>query len=338
MLMELVLKKGLIKKMNKVSIIVPVYNVSNYVSKCVESIIAQTYSNIEILLVDDGSTDNSPKICDELGEKDSRIKVYHKQNGGLSDARNFGIAKSSGDYLFFVDSDDFIESETIEVMLNAIIDNKADISICNRFIIFDSGKKYIKFKQEKDCYKMNNIEAIFEMNNFEKFDMSATCKLFKKNLFENIMFPVGKISEDFFIMYKILDNANCVVSLSRPLYYYYQRDGSISKSKKLNKDFIEASLKQCLYVEKKYPNLKTYMRSSFVSANMTSYNIVYSAGGLLDKNDITELRRNVKDNYCYINNNKKISKIKKIQAFLFIKCLPLYNILYKIYKYKEKNV
>lgn len=320
-----------------VSIIIPVYNVQKYLERCITSIINQTYNNIEIILVDDGSTDKSGKMCDEWMNKDDRIVTIHKENGGLSSARNTGMSKSNGKYLLFVDSDDYIDLNAVQTLVSTIESHNADIVICNRYHFFESGKIFVKFKNDYEYLDLDNKHAIFEMNNFEYFDMSATCKLYKKDIFKEIVFPIGKISEDYFIMYKILDKAKKIVSLSMPLYYYYQRNGSLSKKAKINLDFVEASLMQCNYIEEKYPDLKIYVRSSFVSANMTSYNAVISSNGKVDKKNLNILRNNVKENYNYIKVNNKISKIKKIQAYLFIHLLPLYNIMYKIYKLKERT-
>lgn len=321
----------------KISVIVAIYNVENFLNKCIDSIIKQSYNNIEIILVNDGSTDNSKEICDKWAEKDNRIKIINKLNGGLSDARNMGIEKSSGEYICFIDGDDYIDKDMIFKMFKAIRENEAEISICNRYHVFENGNTFIKFEQKEKEIIMTSEEAIFQMNSFKSFDMSACTKMFKRELFEDIEFPKGKISEDFYVMYKLFDKADKIVSISDPLYFYYQRNGSITKNKKFNYDFISAAYEQCIFVEKKYPNLKECVRTSYASANMTSYNSMINVKAKVPRKLQRELRNNVKENYKYIKENKYIKKIKKVQAFLFIYNIGFYNLIYKIYKFKEKN-
>lgn len=129
------------KNNDLVSVVIPIFNVEKYLEKCVNSLVNQIYKNLEIILVDDGSTDNSGNIANELSKSDNRIKVYHKKNGGLSDARNFGIKQAKGKYIGFIDSDDYIENEMYEFLYNNLIENKADISICGRFVNYDDGRE-----------------------------------------------------------------------------------------------------------------------------------------------------------------------------------------------------
>ena len=320
-----------------ISIVVPVYNVGNYLDKCIETIIKQTYKNIEIILVDDGSKDNSGSKCDEWKNKDKRIKVIHKVNGGLSSARNAGIEVAVGKYINFIDSDDYIDLRMIEILYNAIYRNEADISICNRYYVFEDGKKYLRYPNKKNVLEMDSEEAIFELNNYKNFDMSAWAKLYKKELFENIRFPEGKLSEDFYIMYLLFDKAEKIVYNSEPLYYYLQRKGSISKNKKLNFDFVEAAYEQMMYVEKKYPKLKPCVRSAYASANMTVYNMILKSDGKCSKEEIKKMQKKVKDNFEYIFHNKDWDYSKKIQAFLFVKNITIYDKVFKLFR-KIKRV
>lgn len=320
-----------------ISLVVPIYNVEKYLDKCIKSLIDQTYNNIEIILVNDGSTDNSIEICEKWRKLDSRIIIINKENGGLSDARNFGINVANGRYLCFIDSDDFVGKDMIKKLYESIKKYKADISICNRYHIFDNGNKFIKFKQNEDDLVMTNEEAIFQMNNFEYFDMSVCTKMFKKELFDDLKFPKGKISEDFYVMYKLLDKSTVIIYISEPLYYYYQRSGSISKNREINYDFIKAAYEQCQYVEKKYPNLKNCVRSAYVSANMTSYNMVIAQKGKIPKNVINKLKSEVKENYEFVKNNKDLGKMKKFQTFLFVHSIFVYNLLYKLFKLNESK-
>ncbi len=206
-----------------VSVIVPVYKVEKYLSKCADSIINQTYKNLEIILVDDGSPDNSGKMCDEYAKKDSRIKVIHKENGGLSSARNAGCKISTGKYVYFVDSDDFIHEKAIEDLLSNLIKYNADISIGNsiKFTGKERGSftnKVKIFEKVKlfDCYTDYYSQAIYAWN-----------KLMKAEIAKAHPFPVGKLCEDSFTMHLFFKEANRIV-LSSNQYYYYRVNNSAS--------------------------------------------------------------------------------------------------------------
>lgn len=320
-----------------ISVIIPVYNVEKYLDKCIDSIINQTYSNLEIILIDDGSTDNSGKICDKYALLDSRIKVIHKKNGGLSDARNVGIDNANGKYLMFVDSDDFIDYNTICDNINIMKENKADIIIYNRYYVYDDGKKFLRFPILNSILEFTGLEAIEEMNSFKNFDMSAWGKIYKKDLFKCIRFPVGKTSEDFYIMFLLLEKSKKVIYNSKPYYFYIQRAGSISKRKIINYDFLDAARKQMNYLEKKYKNLKKCARTAYASAAITIYNIVLGNDGICEKKDLIYLQNIVKENYSFIKENDNISRIKKIQIYLFQKNIILYNFLFKLLR-KVKRV
>ena len=177
-----------------ISVIVPIYKVEKYLHKCIDSILAQTYTNLEIILVDDGSPDNCGKICDEYAAKDSRIKVIHQPNGGLSAARNAGLDIATGDYIGFVDSDDYIAPDMYEKLYNALVKNDADMAICD----------YQRFGNELPYDEMSlTTEVITGLQAMEKQNTVINCsfvvawsKLYKSFIFSNVRFPVGKINED----------------------------------------------------------------------------------------------------------------------------------------------
>lgn len=213
--------------MPKVSIIVPIYNVGQYLTKCIESLINQTLEDIEIILVDDGATDNSTEICDEYALRDNRIKVIHKQNGGLSDARNTGIDVAKGEYLAFLDSDDWIEPNFYEYLYNVIQREQADIVQCDYIEAYNEDI-VIQFNE---CIKENmytGVEALTLLYGPEYIRTVIACsKIYKKELFVGIRFPKGKIHEDEFTTYKLLHKASKVVDSNVKMYYYRQREGSI---------------------------------------------------------------------------------------------------------------
>ncbi len=231
----------MLEKRNEIiSVIVPVYNVKDYLIPCVESLIAQTYRHIEILLVDDGSTDGSGVLCDNLSQKDNRINVFHKRNGGLSDARNYGLKVAKGQFIGFVDSDDWVSADMYQILLDNLLKANADISVCEKIIAYDTFQE--DCGKTKTCCTLSTQDALTVLYRNEKY-MSHSCnKLFKRSLFSNIEFPKGKYFEDYFIMHELFGKAQTVTFCDMGLYYYRQRQGSITNSKNADswKDFIDA--------------------------------------------------------------------------------------------------
>lgn len=229
-----------------ISIIVPIYKVEKYLSKCIESIINQTYKNIEIILVDDGSPDNCGIICDEYSKKDNRIKVIHKKNQGLSAARNSGLEIAKGKYISFVDSDDWIEKDMYEILINLAKKNNADISQCKFLRVQNEYEKNIIDREETDITILTNVEAMdkfYSIKNEENVNMIVVWnKLYRRDLFKNLRFDVGRIHEDLFIMHKLFFYANKIVTISKKLYFYRITENSITNNEKnkLKLDEIEA--------------------------------------------------------------------------------------------------
>lgn len=240
-----------------VSVVVPIYKVEKYLSSCIESIINQTYKKIEIILVDDGSPDSCPRICDSYADLDSRIVVIHKKNGGLSDARNVGIGKSTGEYITFVDSDDRLEAEFIELLLNLILKTNSDIAFCDYQNINEESNiiGYSKTKNSILCF--SNFECLKNMYQprFHGIEFVTWGKLYKTQLFKknNIEFPYGKIHEDTFTTYKLCYYSKKTVFTERCLYCYRIRPGSIMTSSFNVKhvDKLEAGLEACDFFESK---------------------------------------------------------------------------------------
>lgn len=211
--------------MSIISIIIPIYNVEKYIHRCVDSVINQTYTNLEIILVDDGSPDNCGKICDEYAMKDNRIKVIHKENGGLSDARNHGIESATGEWLFFLDSDDWIHPQTIENLYDAAIKNDVSVSICNYSQTEEESPAVdISEKAElwipKDLYLKHHVTSTI-----------ACAKLYRKDCFKSIRYPVGKLHEDEFVTYRILFAQEKIAFINQPYYAYFINDVGITKQK-----------------------------------------------------------------------------------------------------------
>jgi len=210
------------EKLPLISVIVPVYKVEQYLRRCVDSILAQTYTNIEVILIDDGSPDGCPAICDEYAEKDSRVVVIHQKNAGVSAARNAGLDVAKGDYIGFVDSDDWIEPDMYEVLLNLIINNNADISVIT--YIDETEECTLKVTKSDTVEVINRNDAIREMLIGKKFLGGMTDKLFSKKLKDNMVFPVGiTIAEDLAVCVNVFANADRVVYQDYTCYHYFQR-------------------------------------------------------------------------------------------------------------------
>lgn len=214
-----------------ISVIVPIYKVEQYLPQCIDSIINQTYRNIEIILVDDGSPDHSGSICEEYAKRDSRLRVFHKKNGGLSDARNYGIKRAAGEYIGFVDSDDWLEPDMYELLVNLAEEERADIINCGY---------YFEYPQKK--LAVNSIDRIFDNPVdlckalvYDEINTGVVFKLYHKSCFLDVAFPNGRVFEDTATMYKLFLNAKKAVSISKPLYHYRkEREGSITQTRSMD--------------------------------------------------------------------------------------------------------
>lgn len=215
----------------KISIIVPIYNVRPYMKRCIGSIQAQTYQNLEIILVDDGSEDGSGLICDEYMQKDNRIHVLHTENGGLSSARNHGIQYASGTYIGFVDGDDYIEPKMYEHLESQMVDG-VDFVTCN--VRQEFANRYIRkseyCKANGTAVRMDREEAVKELMLLRNIDLSVCNKLFRRDLFERVMFPEGKSSEDVPVIWEIVLSSELVVNNGYADYHYFHRKGSITSA------------------------------------------------------------------------------------------------------------
>lgn len=215
-----------------ITIIVPVYNVEKYLVRCLNSIVNQTYKNLQIILIDDGSTDNSGKICDDYSRNDHRISVIHKRNEGLSAARNEGLDIAEGKYIGFVDSDDYIELDMYEQLYKLIESTDAEMAVCEFTYIEDSGIKRekeeelpVKTKMDADTYIKKWIDS-----RYKPFYVVAWNKLYKKKLFDGIRYPVDKYREDEYVIHHLVYQCSKIIYISKSFYYYKQHTGSIMKT------------------------------------------------------------------------------------------------------------
>lgn len=213
-----------------ISVIIPVYNVEEYVERCILSIINQTYKELEIILVNDGSTDNSLSICSYYASKDPRIKIINKSNGGLSSARNAGLNVCTGDFISFIDSDDWLAIETYEKLINTYSKEKPDIIIFGRYNHYKKTNEKIKGYCPKKYEIINSEETLRRSFLYDCMDFSSCDKLYKSNLWFSFRFPEGKVSEDVGVLYKVIDNAKSILLVPEPFYNYYHRNNSITSS------------------------------------------------------------------------------------------------------------
>lgn len=239
-----------------ISIIVPVFNVEQYLDRCVQSIVTQSYSRLEIILVDDGSPDRCGTICDAWAEKDRRIKVIHKENGGLSDARNAGMAAATGELMGFVDSDDWISPEMFQLLYESMQENGSDISACGVKMVWDNGHPSRMLTRPGRCV-LDAQEAMREIIEESALKQPVWYKLYKTDLIRNIPFVVGKCHEDVFWSYQAIGAAGCVSVMDTPCYYYTQRSDSImGDSFSMRRlDTLDAKLLRLEYVKDHYPAL-----------------------------------------------------------------------------------
>lgn len=288
--------------MEKISIIVPVYNVEDYIKECLDSLVAQTYKDIEIVIVDDGSKDGSIAICEEYAKRYDNIVIYTKENGGLSDARNYGIKVAKAPYLMFVDSDDTLTPDACEVLLKLLEEQNVDIAI---------GELYRKGPNKVGTtVKMYEpVEALAEILRETSFSTSACAKLFKRELFEKVEFPKGMLFEDFGTVYKLFFEAKRIAYLEHDLYFYRVRENSITTQRFTTRKmdlfkiadeidaYIEAHCKDLMKISK---NRRTRYAISFLKE--------IAIGGAERKEDVEQLLSYVKsDIVSYLGSPYKIT-------------------------------
>lgn len=296
-----------------ITIVVPIYNVEKYLKQCLESLISQTYKNIEIILINDGSTDGSKKICEEFTKKDTRIIVINQKNSGLSAARNTGIDNAMGKYITFVDADDYVSNYYIEKLYNAIKKQKSQIAQCDIQKVDSNGKFIKKMGYEQETIKTYKDMIIDMMNDMHWIENVVVWnKIYEIGLFKNIKFPLNKIHEDEFVTYKLYYLAKKISIVNESLYYYRQTNNSImeKKYKIKNLDGLEA--------------IKERM-NFFYEENEKDLH------GITIKFYIEQIRVNYIKLKKYVSNSKKICmEIKKEYNKYYLKCLINKYISHKI--------
>ncbi len=315
-----------------ISIIIPIYKVEKYIHCCLKSVVNQTYTNLEIILVDDGSPDNCPAICDEYAKSDPRIRVIHKQNGGLSDARNAGIETATGEYIVFIDSDDEVSLDYIEYLYDMIRNNPdANLSVCGVMQIQPGQKPHADTHSQ---YQVMNPEQILENMLYAKgVEVCSYAKMYHKSLFTTLRFPVGKVYEDSATTYLLLEMSPKIVFGNKRCYYYYTHPGSISKLGAFNKneyDYITHTKQMLDYLSKKYPSIQKavdryYVYSKFRTLRM----LVYSSPR--DKKFEREVMNEIKMKRRSVFFDKNVPNRDKIAILTSFFGMEAYKICWYIY-------
>lgn len=312
----------------KVSIVIPCYNVDQYVGKCIESVLNQTYKDLEIICIDDGSTDDTGNILNFYETKDTRIRVIHQINQGLAETRNIGKELTTGEYLYYLDSDDYIEPDTIEIMAQKAIETGADIVVGGFYIEYVNGGK--KRNNSKDIILNLNSKEALGLYLYSRYINPIACgKLYRTELLDNVSYPKGRLYEDMATTYQIIVKAHKVIFCSYPFYHYVQRSSSIGKiaNKELNKQLEQAVDEYWNYISD-CAEIRDKAFAGRAFWHLVAYNRMICAG---DKDD--ELHDRLKDEIepLKIMGCKYTSLRKKIQLLLFKFCPSLYVNLYRKY-------
>ena len=316
-------------KNDLISVVVPVYNVEKYLDKCINSILNQSYSKLEIILINDGSTDSSGKICDEYKKKDKRIKVKHKKNGGLSDARNVGIQIATGKYITFLASDDYIDDDYVEYLYYLIKKYKVGLSFCKCHIERGHPTKDKKtISKDEKCDKIKAFEEILYAKDFE---VSACGKLYLRSQFKNILFPIGKLFEDNATTYKLIDQNEKVALGFCEKYHYVMRSNSITKRKFTSGHYylIEASDEMCDYL-KKYPELKNAILRKRCIARISTLNRLLDSAEF-NYNSALKLKYEVLQ-YKNVLFDNKASFRDRISILCLFCGIKFYKLCWNLYK------
>lgn len=313
-----------------VTVVIPVYRVEEYLERCVNSVIKQTYKNIEIILVDDGSDDKCPSMCDEYVKKDNRVVVVHKKNGGLSDARNYGIEKAKGKYITFVDSDDYIDEDYVELLLNTLIDNNADISICAYVAKYDNGTCLSQETNKKMILKPR--ETLEKMLYQEDFNVSTWAKMYKTELFNDISFPVGRIFEDAYTTYKLVMKSNLISCDMKSKYNYMIRANSILTAKFSEKKLllVDAYHQMGNAVLQKYPDLNDAVNRGNIYSRISTLRQMINCKERM-RNIEREYRQYILKNSKRLLLDRRTPKRDKIAVLTLIPGVWSFKICWNIY-------
>lgn len=317
-----------------IDVVIPVYNTAEYIKRCLESIFKQTYKELNIILVDDGSTDNSGTICDEYAAKYDNITAYHKANGGLSSARNYGIEHSNAEYISFVDCDDYLNKYWYENLYQAIQKYDADMASAGATLVYDKSNTGADetLLQPVRIEEVDKAEMYRRMFAQDVVDVSVCTKLFKAKVFQSIRFPVGELYEDMQTIEAIVEACDKLVVVEDKGYFYYQRPGSIMYG---DMDIKRMKLVSCMEglcdkMAEKYPKALDAARTRCIRCYIHVYN-----RAIFD-NDYKEqarlLRKKIKNERAYVAKSQYMKKHEMIAVWLIMINTAVYKLFLKIYR------
>ncbi len=307
-----------------ISVIVPVYKVEKYLRQCVDSILDQTYKNIELILVDDGSPDNCPQICDDYTKTDNRVKVIHKRNGGQSSARNTALDVANGDYIAFVDSDDFISKDMLSVMMGTMLKEDCEIVMCSRTDIYAEYNKEYYFLPETKTY--SHDEAM-ELILSDTIGSQPWDKLYKRDTYDGIKFPEGRIYEDIATTYLAFNRCQKFAYIHVPLYYYRMNEVGTSFSEKPNKIFntFQSFYERLKFAEKTFPSSTEKCLALTFETAMGTINYHLRFHFKEEKRNLPIVDQFLNDYSDKIYSSAIISTPRKNLLRLYLSCRPLYK-------------
>ena len=321
------------------TVIVPCYNVENYIDKCISSIVGQTYPHLEILLIDDGSTDNTGTLCDEWQKRDQRIRVIHKQNEGLSYARKTGVENTDAEYVTFVDSDDWIDPNIYADMMSAMISTNSDIAQCEFCEVFEDGRmEHHSPDSNTNSFEIvGRVEGVLLIVHDDKWKSFMWNKIFKKQLFDHVVFPKGRVYEDYPIMHSLFHYASRSVYLSAEYYFYFRRNDSITNSKSLAAkmkngfDLSEARLERYLFIKQhsEYHKVLPFIQRGAIINGMGFLRTMMIHPQYFSKEEITG--RVVQLRSIPFPQGEKLQRSVKIELYLLKISPKLYKFLRSFY-------
>lgn len=309
-----------------ISVIVPVYKSEKYLKRCVDSILNQTYQNLEIILVDDGSPDNCPQICDKYAEKDSRIRVIHKPNGGLSDARNKGLDIANGNYIAFVDSDDYIATEMYAMMIEAMHGEDVDIVMCARYDEYPDKTIETYFLPQTRVFTHHEAMNLILT---DTIGSQSWDKLYKRDVYKDLRFPIGRIYEDIGTTYLAFERCQKFMYIHQPLYYYQMNYNGISFSERPNKifDTFLSFYERLNFAEEKYPEIiDECLKKTFDTAiGALNYHIRFKFEQ--EKSNLPIVNQFLYSYKRKILSNPLIPMLRKVLFALYLKYKPAYRFI-----------
>ena len=314
-----------------ISIVVPIYNVADYLHYAIDSLMKQTYQNFEVILVNDGSTDDSPRLCENYANRYENVHVFHKENGGLSDARNFGVFKANSDWIFFLDPDDYLEEYTLELIVKIHEEHHADL-ISTKVKATSKYNAYASYKLQESDYKdlvpFTKEKALEAMLNDKFATVSACAKLYHRSILEKVPFPVGKIYEDFYVVGQHLALADKIVISPLETYNYYRREGSIVRSIFTEKryEFFDAVAKNEEVVRKEYIQNEELLQSLQAKKILGGF-VVIGAKADSGLKDFTKDKELLRVKIGELLQNGKLSWKVKMKYLIFILSPKLYLLL-----------